>query len=523
MKKIIFLCSLLICGMSNAWCQIDSLNGHIPIGFGPSFTTPFNPDDFVSQPLPEPETTGDFRRLYFIHGLGGDRSSWTVASDACWDEELHIPGFLARNCFVTRLDYTHSVNGTLNTAAYQIRDDIRLQAQQDILNYGLDPARAIIFGHSQGGVVGRTILHLDATGDDPYPWYGLGYGGFVNVTGPLQGAKILNNRHKIQDMAEDACRSLIKGPESSNFWIDKILQVLDKDYTITNGVCNVVSQQLLPTFFSDYYQSITADYCVDAPFIDELNRDSIYPIYNNLQKISAYAVEDQNNLFWRTANWLIHNPNDAAPFEANDDWDFYNTFIHPAYQYYKSNYLVNEARYENSMNVANCTWWIPLVGLGAYLHAQMFYNRMLNWQEGVEWFDNADDCWKNVIGAKEIHINRIAHGVSRILWPEYGFTQDAVTSIYNYLNGMPVVHNSWQIVFEDKLNDGIVLAESAADLTSATHTPIKIYGSCDAGTGSQGSSHMQVRNDCGFKEFLNNLFNGNYGTFFQTSPKQQGN
>ena len=61
MKKIIFLCSLLICGMSNAWCQIDSLNGHIPIGFGPSFTTPFNPDDFVSQPLPEPETTGDFR------------------------------------------------------------------------------------------------------------------------------------------------------------------------------------------------------------------------------------------------------------------------------------------------------------------------------------------------------------------------------------------------------------------------------------------------------------------------------
>lgn len=521
MKKIIFLCSLFVCIMSNSYSQIDSLLGHTPIGFGASLTIPFEPEDITISEIEEPDV--DFRRLYFIHGLGGDPSSWTVASDACWNEELNVPGFPARNCFVSRLDYTHSTNGNMSTAAYQVREDIRQQAALDIMDYGIDPARAIIFGHSQGGVVGRTILHLDATGNDPYPWFGLGYGGFVNVAGPLQGALILNNRPKIQEMAEDACSALFKGPAHDNFWIDMILNILDKEHTITNGVCNVVSQQLLPIFFSDYYQSITADYCVGAPFLETLNQDSIYPLYNKIHKISAYAVEEQNSLFWRTANWLINNPNDAEPFEANDDWGFYNAFIHPIYQIYQSNYHLYKARYESNMNTLENIYFLPIVNTIYCCLAQRNFNQMKNWEEGVEWFDHADDCWKNVIGAKTIQINRIQPNSNLNFWPEYGFTQGAVTSIYNYLGNHSSYGPSWKIIFEEKVNDGIVLAESAADLTSATHTPVKIYGDYDGATHSIGSSHMQVRNDSGLKNFMNELFNGTYGSFFFTSIKQGDN
>lgn len=517
MKKFMFLFTIVCTLATQTYCQIDSLMNADPISSCEHIDYEFDPPQIVSND--EDELFDGYRRLYFIHGLGGNASSWTNTADACWNEELNIPGFLARKSFVSRLDYTHSTNGNLSTAANQIRELIRNQAQQDISNYDLDPTKAIIIGHSQGGVVGRTILHLDAKRNQIFPYFGVGYGGFINVAGPLQGAQILNNRHQIQEFAEDACRSLSKGPAQDVPIIGKVLKFLDKRYNITNNVCNVISNNILPVFFSDYYASITNDYQVGAPFISVLNMDSVYDKYRSIPKISAYAVEEQDNILWRTANWLVNDPNDAGYFEANDDWGFYNSTIYPNYLNYQFMFNLYKIKYEYCKE--KLTWGLALFVPGAYwyyaIKADQHRTQMENWREGVEWFDSANSCWLNIIGALDVSI---IPRDSNYNWSQYGFTQSELTSITSYCD-FPIFPfgPSYTIRIEQKLNDGIVLAESAADLTCATHTPIKVFTPKGIYGNSCGSSHMQVRNDRGLKDFLNSTFNGEYGAFFYTSPK----
>ena len=71
-----------------------------------------------------------------------------------------------------------------------------------------------------------------------------------------------------------------------------------------------------------------------------------------------------------------------------------------------------------------------------------------------------------------------------------------------------------------KESDGIVLAESAMDLPCRTHKEVRIYPNEGKNVTNKGSSHMQVRNDEGIKEHLFNLFEGDYGKFFETKVEE---
>jgi hypothetical protein len=61
-----------------------------------------------------------------------------------------------------------------------------------------------------------------------------------------------------------------------------------------------------------------------------------------------------------------------------------------------------------------------------------------------------------------------------------------------------------------------VLRESAENLPGATHMPV--IGNQILLDNNAGSSHMQVRNDEGLKQFLYSLFEGEMGMFFETAP-----
>ena len=517
MKKTLLLSTCMMFFLSYA--QLDTSQLYIKMGNSiPFIDSAYLQPNVITQTFEQEDST--YRRLYFIHGLGGDASSWQRASDACWDNSLNIPGFPARRVRVSRPEYTNSTLTTLNSAAYEVNTLIVNQAATDITAYSMNPQRAFIVAHSQGGMVTRSLVHQYMTGLN-IPNFGMPFGGFVTFASPLQGAKILNNRDQIELMANDACRNLIKGP-GSNLGFGLILKVMGKE--LTGNLCDIVSYDLLPAFFTDYYDNITNDYTVGANAISLYNQDVSYQAYMNMPKIAFCAIEPRNNILWRTGNWLINNPNTPPPFEANDDWNFYNTSVFPLYL----EYVVKAYQHQNQINLLThmAQFTHPILTPNSYMitMAGLLYHqkRKNDWQQGVDWFQRANFVWETIIGAREFQYTSNTMYVclkcrGNSFHMDYLITANQQECINrNCQNIVPVTVTELNYIIKE--SDGVVVAESADNLPGATAIPLKPNTSAPNYTGS---SHMQVRNDRFLKQSLFQIFNGDYGLFFKTKTKNE--
>lgn len=463
-----------------------------------------------------------YRRIYFIHGLGGNGSAWTKVAEACWNKELDIEEFPARKCLISKPDYTNETNGSLGGAADYVRQEIIATSLDDISAYNMNPSDAILIAHSQGGVLCRSMFHYDF--NNSVPIFGRPYGGFVSVSSPLQGAMILNNRNDIILMADDACKSLLKGPLSTSGynWILKLL--FGREYQ--EDLCSLISNDILPVFFDDYYDDVTNDYLVGSETITIWNSDISNSDYCNMSKVAFYGVEPENNLFWRTANWLVNNPNDEVYFQANDDFKFYNETIFPMYLNYYGKYK----HYQNKLNnLNNWSWLICATDIGFLIYLTLkdsWTNKMNSWGAGVNWFDNANTEWETIIGARTQIATTTTHYRCRnctFQTLEYilGFIPSPTVELCEIfgcqsIQPINVTTYSW----EYKENDGVVVDESAANLPCSTSPPVRIFPFEFENVISKGSSHMQIRNDEGIKRALKALFDGEYGWFFLTEGKE---
>ena len=455
-------------------------------------------------PQPPAPDTNEVRRIYFIHGLGNNKSAFSMAATAC---EVGATNFPARKCEVILPDYSLSLD-TLYLAANDVRNKIGNQADIDRERgkYNLiapkpnllNPARAIIIAHSQGGIVTRELMHLDmvqpgssGTGHSTL-WDGMNYGGVVTVASPLQGAMILNNRQSILNMANDACNRIASATIEGEI-PDIVLPFLrNKLNSLIDGACKFASNTALPEFFfNDHYKKITKSYSVGANDINILNQDTNNAQYMAFPKMAFYAVEPQTNIFWRTLNWMVKNPNDTSSFQANDDWDLLDSAqkIINNFQARKESYYAEYQRcngiYMNTRKIP-----FPLINLGiGYIYitkAHAAYSKYLSYRDGLEWFDNVNESWKDVIGVRTTFVMGERHHV---------------------------------VKYTDC--DGVVLAESAANLPGATWEPVKIFPNENSSVDiNKGSSHMQVRNDEGLREHLDKLFTGNYHPWFKVEKQQ---
>lgn len=450
-----------------------------------------------------------YRRIYFVHGLGGDASAMEQMANAFEYKNLNIKDFPARKCMTSRPEYKNST-GSLISAANDVKNQVRTQANADLSLYNMRPEDAFLIGHSQGGMVLRTMAHLDlVTSKEPMPSFGKGYNGIVTLGSPLQGAQILNNKQMIINMCDHAARCLIAGPTSATMANFVLKKTFGREYR--EDMSALVANTLLPAVFGDYFDGITNYYQVGASWINELNSDDSCIAYRNMPKVAFYGVEPQDRIFWRTANWLVKNPNSVAPFEANDDRIFYHTIYAQVYMEYFSKYYYHKKR----------------------LHPK----RTEAWKKGLDWFNTVDYQWQAIIGARKYN-----------LWYECKcpITKIGKPKIYVYyfnasdclddkcIDALPVIRLGVSATVKE--NDGVVLAESAANLPGYTNPPVRVfyreeeYGNYDPQTlipffppGTNfvdyGTSHMQMRNDGGVKEKMFKLLNGEYGNFFRTLPK----
>ena len=496
-----------------------------------------------------------YRRIFWVHGLTGDKNSWINAGSACQDfcGDYTFPARKVRSEF---LEYGEE--GTMGAAASQLHGQILnyCSIQQNDPDFE-DCEKNIVIGHSQGGLVSRSILQNHFCHNNA-PFEDLGFGGLVTVSSSNLGAQILNNAHIGDAMITELCASLIAGPvlEKSHNFIDKfdlILWAFDELKNkivsapvdaLTEVFCEKIENALFYGLSSIKMPPITDEYHVGSEWIDELtagceNDDMI----NGVKKLAFYSIEadeeidpttgtfyEPEGLIFRTLWYLIKSPNhpDYGYFGANNDFELFplvQEIVEP-YQAKVEEYKSDIEDREMKINFFHCNdFGILFVPTAPYFCVILVdaqedaYEILDGYKSALNWFNHVDEKYKKYIGAvtyeKEEGCDCIRLG------DEFGYTDEPYFTgpmiwngiAYDECESIPEVRECFETHFEFvrkyEHSDGIVLASSQIGFPDLVHVPILL----------KNTSHMQARNNVALKEALNSMFAGDYDDFFRTEEK----
>jgi hypothetical protein len=134
-----------------------------------------------------------------------------------------------------------------------------------------------------------------------------------------------------------------------------------------------------------------------------------------------------------------------------------------------------------------------------------------SWEKTSNWFSTADTKFQYILGAK-------VNGPDLFTWTcETQVGGNTFTNTVTTTTPTPPDNTcAWYCTVNNNIInkpcDGLILAENAMDFPGVIYPPQQMPGFVD---------HQQMRNYEGMKGILNNLFNGDYGFFFQTEVNQQ--
>lgn len=509
----ISLCLSVLCLLLSAVSQAQTgcdLPYEDKVSFNPITTgVEFEPetDGGGSEPIDEADID---RIIYWIHGLSGDPSAWARASSAT--SILGAPDYPARKVFSLNPTYTEF---DLQNAGWNLHQSFVTMG--DVADEAIgnpSPTRNFAIAHSQGGLVTRAV-------DKIYADYNMEserrIGGIVTFGTAHQGAMILNNYNDILDYADDICTELSAGPVTEYIDNSFLLRSLVSNNTleaVVDQVCGFFSQTILPVALSDYQATITQDYEVGAADLAELNSH-----VSQIPNVAFYGIE-QEPILWRTIQYLgIDNPNDYDPFEANEDSEIISRV-----EENRLKYLDKFIHYTNRVNYLETDLGMPCSAFqwiftpGFCLIYEMEYWRKLDlaeaWEKGYRWWNNANTDYKAMIGAIDSEL------VPQLYCSCLNQDEGPSDPDWDYDDYVYPISNPGQCPTECETyinqeiqvinhpSDGVVLAESAAGMPGADFVGLL-----------SGSNHMQMRNDKNLKRVLRSLFEGQYGNYFITAPR----
>ncbi len=460
------------------------------------------------------------RIVHWIHGLGGDGSSWQKAADASM---YGSPGFTRARIYSNQPEYTQ-FNNAISTAATKLHQDILVQGDVLSATYGVtDKSKNFIIGHSQGGIVAR---YLDKRYDEQ-PWLGRRFGGIVTFGTSHQGAIALNNAPLLQQIIADGCEGLLSGPIqegiSNNFLVSLLTSGFDVE-AILEPACNFVGNTVVPILASDFVSPINQDYKVGAAVINEINS-----VQTQTNKVAFYGIEN-DPIMWRMLFSLREKgPNLFPAFEADPDFRLINEANNNLLKYQLK---VTQSQNEfNNLGSQYCTWWqwyLSPVGCGindAIINHKrnVQLERRDAWTKGVNWWLDANNRFKAAVGATEaVGTTSTAYecdctsydgnGNLGFSWSSVASTPQECYSQGTYDQGSGAYTNCYlgtpttivTYTFVDNPSDGLVLASSASGYPGAATKEMI------------GSNHQQMKNDTNTKDRLNELYNGNHGIYFKS-------
>lgn len=457
--------------------------------------------------------TGEERIIYWLHGLGGDHTSWSDASQAV---EHGYGSFLARKALsLSNLTYRQ-------TSMADAIDDVQqymLTGNSINSNSYTQKTDNFIIAHSQGGIVARGVDYQEDT--DPY--FSREFGGIITFGTPHQGAQILNNglpiadggQGEIQSFLDEACTQMSKGPVKEVVALqDAIVQSLLSAFGLTSTAiditetgCEFFADDLLPFVLSDFIQDISAEYTVGANYLH-----TIATPQNNYPRMAFYGVEKRGEEFWKLMNSLMIDLNSEPTFGANQDetqldykqitTDYYNSMM----------FMASRADYHWSW----CSWLTPwrCQRSSAYRDAQYAY------RDGYHWLINANEYWMDVIGANQTTTVQNGYVCSCLdknspSLNEYTYiVQDPNDCTYDVQSGQ-LCHTmgaNYVTTHTFDPNDGVVLSSSAKNMPNGIQPG-------NGTTKMHQTNHQQMRNNSPLETKLNAILNGQFSPYFYTSPK----
>ncbi len=458
-------------------------------------------------------TSGD-RILYFVHGMGGDATSWNlVASRTSY---LGAPGYNARQTvYASPVTYLH--NGNLVDAALELDHYFStvggpLSATHQITNL----SKNFIIAHSLGGLVAR---QLDQMYEESPAVFSRQFGGLVTFGSPHQGAiGLLNIDPNGKDMARkfvtEACK-ILSDPELIMYpslpilrWIPGLDPWLK---TTVQSTCGTFGSVFTPFAARDFYQPITAEIHPQSNALNDLNSAGVH-----VPSVAFYGVE-QEPIFWRTATSFFHLDSVGLglltdPFSATND----NALVDFASQE-RAKYagLEHTARQGVAYHEMMAFAWrfVPFAAPYHKKKAKQKLKSALAFHGANSWYADANDLYKEIIGAQ---VNRTKQdGWFCLCFGRNGFWTNVDRGVVDGPEDCePASPKEKCITFpryvwtrQNYESDGLVLATSAHQLPGAL-----------AALRMPQTNHQQMRNCLQTKEKLKMLFDGHIlnGLYFAT-------
>ena len=480
-----------------------------------------------ADPLPyDPRIDQNFRKVFWVSGLGGNSGAWQNAGAATQDNI--VAGYPAREI---ESEYPELSN---NQAHIPVTASVLKSYINTVSNAAgqtsEEAERNIIIAASQGGIVSRYLDKIYEEGGDRK------VGGIATFCSPHQGARILNNSlpdgqgwSKLQGFLDEGCSALAAGPVTEsiekNFWLDLLISD-ELTERIVDEFCSSLVD-FAPTIVSSVNQEIAHDYKVGADIVDELNAYA-----TPTHRVAFYAVEEPGEELWRVLHYFLNDVNDEDYFDAvHDDMGL---------EMADKNMMKYQAKAEAWGNLAFLfPFWVnghvdgtveelcTDVGLPSDCMDNIndideIRDIVFAWTRGYEWWLAANDLWLEVIGALEYtpeptgeqecwcRILNTNTGAVQRDWVPYSEYSDDCSDFFDPLwpfREECELRDIMVMVGHHKDNDGLVLAESAGNWPDTKKVDML------------GSNHQSMQNDPNTKERLIELFDGNHGLFFKTEKK----
>ncbi len=464
--------------------------------------------------------------IYWVHGLGGDRSTWGQAADATQLDftrtDLLNNSYQPYKVYSNRLDYSTS-NGSLETAGNDVKNFILTadNAYKGHPEYNIDYTKSFSIGHSLGGLVLRKVdQKYDLINPNSKCFHGI-----VTFATPHAGTALLTPETKqiyVPNYIQSACTELTIGPAEElqnnlvgdagflkGLLIDNILNQ-DKVEKIVNALCSAAAI-FLPKFIAPLNLPITNDFYaypgntqVASSALTNLNY-----VTSSLPKVAFYGVEESGSELWRlisSSSTTVPTSNDyfVDPTADGDILDFKNRKM--------AMYLMKRDLYNNLYHAG-----------GPGNIADRWLKLRNYWGRGVNFWNNANDSWLRIIGANyEIPISTP------------GF--DCNCTQYDY-DGFPVSNWSYQVTDPSQC-----VGQGNSNFTDCSTSPTTIYDFTVVHEPNDGavtktsalafpgidlnntqsminSNHSQLTNDANTRDRLKELFFGYYGKFFMTTNR----
>ncbi len=268
--------------------------------------------------------SGDsIRAIYFIHGLGGDETSWGATYNAHVNEFRYKP---------YKIDYYGNQHSFLN-ATDEAHTDMGVKFSSYKINY---PSRfdtiskPYAIGHSLGGLVARDMdmKHdsLDLIDRTLNPG-NRRFWGLVTFGTSHAGAHIVGNQQELAQLGSDLAGKIITANLSPI--IDNMignLPFVAQTFIGTSALSSAPSK--IGAYFGD---------SLGAKILTQFTKDQTDPIGKQFTPTSTYLVdtlnqyinpklakalfwgEEEDPILWRMAYYLVNGPNTFSTFGANED------------------------------------------------------------------------------------------------------------------------------------------------------------------------------------------------------------